>query len=120
MFESRFSFEDFSDRDDLSGSCERHVYDAYGTGEHRPGQWARRFEVEKFGYQFQGHREETETIAPASSSSAPSAPSFVNFQHRSFHPKSAPWSAVDPAGYVDGMNAYLFSRGGPVHPINPL
>jgi len=130
MFESRFSFSDFSDDDDLSGSCERHVYDAYGTGEHQPGHWRRQFEVDALEgetYQFQGHREEaaphreaTETTAPAATSSESSAPSFLNFQIRAFHPKSAPWMSQEPADYVDGMNAYLFSRGDLVNPIKPL
>jgi len=120
---------------DPSGRLERDVYDAYGTGEHpygsvvpRSAGWSSRFDMEALGeYQFQGHREEaapqreaTETTAPAATSSESSAPSFVNFQIRSFHPKSAPWMSQEPADYVDGMNAYLFSRGDLVNPIKPL
>jgi len=122
---------------DPSGRFERDVYDAYGTGERpygsvvpRPAGLACRLDMEKFDYQFQGHRDEAEvhrddgeTIAPApssSESSAPSAPSFVNFQLRFFNPKSEPWMSQEPADYVDGMNAYVFSRGDLVNPIKPL
>ncbi|MCL2649351.1 MAG: hypothetical protein FWD61_20545 [Phycisphaerales bacterium] len=156
---------------DPSGRLERDVYDAYGTGERpygsfvpRSAGWSSRFDMEALGeYQFQGHREDTETTAPAATSSESSAPSFLNFQIRAFHPqwvhpelvailvtpsifptchpakrgryghffgiatiggcthpKSAPWSAVDPAGYVDGLNVYLFSRGDPVNPVKPV
>ena len=119
---------------DPSGRFERDVYDAYGTGDRPYGSvvprsvgWSPRLDMEKFDYQFQGHREEaapqredTETTAPAATSSESSAPSFLNFQIRAFHPQSAPWSAADPAGYVDGMNAYVFSRGDLVNPIKPL
>jgi len=115
MFDPRFSFDDLFEDHDGSDSAvcrERHVYDVYGTGEHRPGQWRRRFEVEdleaaaRLAYRFQGHRQDTETP-------------LVSFQLRSFHPKSEPWMSQEPLRYVDGMNAYVFSRGDPVKPVKP-
>jgi len=116
MFEPRFSFADFSDQDDPTVCRERHVYDAYGTGEHRLppfGQWQRRFDVEaleeaaRLAYRFQGHRQDTET-------------SLVNFQARDFNPSLKAWVTQEPARYVDGLNVYLFSRGEAMNPVNPL
>jgi len=61
-----------------------------------------------------------EPVVGESPSGVRSASSFLNFQIRSFHPQIAPWSAVDPAGYVDGMNAYVLGGGDPVNPVKPV
>jgi len=103
---------------DPTGRSERPVYDAYGSSERQPAECPRRFNVDELNYQFQGLRHETDSVPVPSSE--PSAPSLLNFQIRAFHPKSAPWTSADPAGYVDGMNAYLFSGGDPVNPVKPI
>jgi len=120
MFEPRFSFADFSDQDD-SPVVGSYRYEPYDTSERQPAACPRRFNVDELegeAYQFQGHREEIDLHRQESALST--VPSFLNFQFRAFHPKSAPWSAVDPAGYVDGMNAYVFSRDEPMHRVEPV
>ena len=51
----------------------------------------------------------------------PSLPGALpDFRIRDFNPSSKAWSQQEPLAYVDGPNAYLFSRVEPVKRVDPF